>query len=268
MYPKLLHIYGPLEINSFNAAILLGIVVFFYAALRHPGLEKLISKTDFLNISIESALAGILGGRVLHLISAWQEYNSFFQMISIWNGGLSILGAIAGIALYALWSLKRRHLPIAALFDIAALYAPLIHGIARIGCFLAGCCYGCSTTMPWGITYTNPLVAAPLNVHMHPTQLYSSLLFFGIFIGMYLYAQRAARLGQKRPGELSLIYLMAMSIERWFVDFFRGDRIMLIGKNHFAFFSFHQWLALGVFISALIAFMVLRSSPRHRYESV
>lgn len=259
MYPKLLHIYGMVEINSFNAALMVGIGLFFFAALRHPGLGKYISTSDFINISVESAIAGILGGRLLHIISEWRSYTSLWQMLSIWNGGLSILGALAGVVCYSLWSLKQKGLPVFELYDVAALYAPLIHGVARIGCFLVGCCYGCPTSLPWAVTYTHPLVAAPLHVQIHPTQLYSSLLFFGIFILMrFVIAKRTTRAGQ-----LSMLYLMTMSFERWFVDFFRGDRIMLNSTS----FSFHQWIAMSIFLGALVIFLCLRSR-RVMHESL
>ncbi len=264
MYPKLLHLYGPLEINSFNASIIVGIAIFFYAALRHPGLEKWISKSDFFNISVESAIAGIVGGRVLHILSEWKDYTSFYQMISIWNGGLSLFGAFAGVFFYSLWALKRKQLPVLVLYDVAALYAPLIQGMGRIGCFLAGCCYGCPTSLSWGITYTHPLVVAPLNTQIHPTQLYSSLIFFGIFIVMRFFVFKHV----SRAGELSMMYVMAMSFERWFVDFFRGDRIMLPNQHPFSFFSFHQWNALFIFISACIVLVYLRSAHRRVHESV
>ena len=205
MYPKLLHIYGPLELNSYNAAILLGIGAFFYAAFRHPSLEKTVSKSDFFNICIESALAGVLGGRLLHVLSDWKSYVSFWEMISIWDGGLSILGTFFGVFMYSLWTLKRKGLPVLMIYDIAALYAPLIQAIGRIGCFLAGCCYGAATHVWWGVTYTHPAVVAPLNIQLHPTQLYSSFFFFGMFIVMRFFV--AKRVTQ--PGEIAMLYLMA-----------------------------------------------------------
>ena len=179
MYPKLFSIYGPVELNSYNAAILLGIGAFFYAAFRHPTLEKTVSKSEFFNICIESALAGVLGGRLLHVLSDWQSYVSLWEMISICWMEPSILGTFLGVFCYSLWTLKRKQLPVLIIYDVAALYAPLIQAIGRIGCFLTGCCYGCPTDVVWGITYINPSVLAPLNIQIHPTQLYSSLLFFG-----------------------------------------------------------------------------------------
>lgn len=257
MYPKLFPIYGPLEINSFNAAIMLGLALFFLAVRAHRDLEKYISKSDFFSISVESAIAGIIGGRLLHVISEWNEYTSFFEMISIWNGGLSVLGALAGVLGYSIWALKQKNIPILPVYDRAALYAPLLHGVARIGCFLAGCCYGSPTTHAWGVIYTHPLVIAPHNIQIHPTQLYSSLLFFGIFIVLWYISTK-----QTATGELCLLYLIAMSFERWFVDFFRGDRIMLTHPHPLSFFSFYQWVSLLIFTGALTALVYLRSSKQ------
>jgi prolipoprotein diacylglyceryltransferase len=75
----------------------------------------------------------------------------------------------------------KRELPMLPVYSLGAIYAPLIHGIARIGCFLIGCCHGCPTNAAWGITYTDPLSHAPLNIPLHPTQLYSSLFYFALF---------------------------------------------------------------------------------------
>lgn len=264
MYPKLIHIYGPLELNSYNVSIILGLALFFFATFRHRTLENFISKTDFFSLCIESAIAGIIGARLLHVVSDWQAYHSLFDMISLWDGGLSILGALAGVFLYSLWTLHRKKLPIFAVYDIGALYIPLAQAMGRIGCFLVGCCYGCQTSVVWGITYTHPQVLAPLNVSLHPTQLYSSLIFFGIFIVLYFFVAKRVT----RSGELSMAYLMAMSFERWFVDFFRGDRIMLSFPHPFSLFSFHQWVALLVFVCAGTVLLYLRSSGQRTHDAV
>lgn len=263
MYPKILALYGPLELNSYNAAILLGIVVFFVMALRDKNLQKHISKAEFFNVSIESAIAAIIGARLLHVLSQWKQYTSFLEMISIWNGGLSILGALLGIIGYSIWALRSKNIPVLPVYDIAALYAPLVQGIARIGCFLVGCCYGAPTALPWGVGYHNPLVLAPLNITLHPTQLYSSLIYLVIFILLY-----KMRNFFNRPGKLCLFYIMAMSFERWFVDFFRGDRILVPLPSPFCYFSFYQWIACGLFLSAFLMLWFIRSQASlQRYNA-
>ncbi|MBA3751342.1 prolipoprotein diacylglyceryl transferase [Candidatus Dependentiae bacterium] len=260
MYPKIVHLYGPFEINSFNLLIMIGIGIFLYKALKHPGLERYISQHDFINISVEAALAGIMGGRLLHVISDLKNYPTFYDVISMWNGGLSILGALTGILLYSIISLKAKGIEILAVSDIAALYAPLVHATARIGCFLAGCCYGAPTSLPWAIEYTHPLVVAPLHIKIHPTQLYSSLIYIGLFFILHSLSKQY----KPNTGVLLMSYLMGMSLERFFVDFFRGDRINVVHSS-FSFLSFHQWVALSIFCIALIGLVVIRTTyhPKH-----
>ncbi len=264
MYPKLLHIYGPIEINSFNAALLIGMATALYCALRHPGRDKIIQSNDLINISIETAIAGIVGGRLLHVLSQWSTYDSWAEMLSIWNGGLSILGTVILGVGYALWAIRQKNIPLAPLLDIATIYTPLIHAIGRIGCFLVGCCYGCQTTVPWGITYSHPLVVAPLHIAIHPTQLYSSFAYLCLFLFMRFYVSprlSTATFPSKwlPQGSALLIYLMGLSTERFFLDFFRGDKVTMEGAA-LSLLSFQQWIALALFSGAATAFYVMRSN--------
>ncbi len=252
MYPKLLKIYGPLELNGFNTAIIVGIIVFMYLANRHPVRAQYISSTAFFNLCIESALAAIVAGRVLHVLSSLSDYPTFYSMISIWDGGGSILGNLFGVIAFSSWRLWQLGVPFAPLADVAALYAPLIQAIGRIGCFLVGCCHGVPTDSFLGITYTDPQVLAPLHVSLHPSQLYSSALLFGLFIALYF----ATKQYRFQAGTVTLLYLMGMSLERFIVDFTRGDRIMLVSVPHL---SFYQLIAAGMFLGALTILVV-----RHR----
>lgn len=265
MYPKLLHIYGPFEINSFNLSIGLGLALFIYFANKDPLRKLYISKTDFVNLVIESALAGVIGGRLLHVITEWHTYSHVLEIFYLWNGGLSIIGTIASIAIYASIYLKKRSMPVLPILDLGAIYVPLIHAMARVGCFLAGCCFGTQTNMLWAITYSNPEVAAPLHTPLHPTQLYSSCIFFIIFMVM----QFLARKNSFNPGALTMIYLMLASIERIIVDFFRGDRIFYSGDSILGWLSVYQWLALLLFSAAAIGFITIgflnKKSDSHEY---
>ncbi len=77
--------------------------------------------------------------------------------------------------------LRRRGLPFLPVADAAALGIPLGLAFGRIGCALAGCCYGKPTALSWGIVFSDPACLAPLHVPLHPTQLYESLAGFAIF---------------------------------------------------------------------------------------
>lgn len=278
MYPHALHLYGPFMINGYNGAIIFGIIVFLFAALRNPARKSIIGSADFINLSAETGVAAIIGARLLHVLSDWHSYQSWMDVIAIWQGGLSILGGLIGALTYSSYFMYKKGLPILAIYSLAAMYPPLIHGIARIGCFLIGCCHGCPTEALWGVTYTNPLSHAPLNVKLHPAQLYSSLFYFALFFILRYYIAPRTKLfsssGNATKTDLKhrnltishypyseatlvIVYLMGMSLERFIVDFFRGDRIM---ETHGALsiLSFHQWTALTIFTGTLLVLIISR----------
>lgn len=255
MYPILLHIYGPFNINSFSIAIAIALFVALIFSRKKALKKNLISEHDFTNGFVESALIGIFGGRLLHILSEWKNYLSLLDMISIWNGGMSVLGSFIGVIAYASWYVRQRGIPILPLFDCVALYAPLAHSIARFGCFLAGCCYGIPTSLWWGVTYTNPEVVAPLHIQLHPTQLYSSLSLMAIFLILRKLEKRCVN-----PGELTMLYLILASIERLSIDFLRGDRVI---NSPFSFIftqwlSLDQWIAVGMFIMSLTGLFFIK----------
>ncbi|MBU1008004.1 prolipoprotein diacylglyceryl transferase [Candidatus Dependentiae bacterium] len=99
------------------------------------------------------------------------------------------------------------------------MYVPLLQSVARVGCFLAGCCYGAPTKQWWGVTFSSLHSLAPLHVPLHPTQLYSSLASLSIFFILYFVSKRIYRI----PGTLVLLYLILESCSRFTVDLWRGD---------------------------------------------
>ena len=105
-------------------------------------------------------------------------------------------GAI-GFALVYMWVQKIPALP---LFDTYAFALPLGHAIGRVGCFMAGCCYGKPTTLPWGVTFTSEaaerLVGTPLDIPLHPTQLYEAAVEFLNFLILIWLGRRQTFRGQ------------------------------------------------------------------------
>lgn len=239
MYPKILHIYGPFELSSYGLALGVGLAVFVSCVIRHPLRASFISKENLLNLATEAALVGIVGSRLLHVLSDLDNYKSIWDILAIWNGGLSILGGLIGALFYVIFYLKRNKIDALNFLDLVAIYAPLMNSIARIGCFLCGCCYGTATDLFWGVVYTHEDVVAPLNVRMHPTQLYSSLLSL---ISFFILSKLSRK--NLRPGSIVLLYLIFAAIERLVVDFFRGDRIMM------QYLSFHQWVSVAIILTA------------------
>ena len=104
------------------------------------------------------------------------------------------------------------------------MFAPGIalgHVVGRFGCFFAGCCWGKPTDVPWAITFTNPYAAAnvgtPLNVPLHPTQLYEAGAE-ALILGLLLATERR---GRNYPGRTFWLYMLLYAISRFIIEFYQ-----------------------------------------------
>jgi phosphatidylglycerol:prolipoprotein diacylglycerol transferase len=113
-------------------------------------------------------------------------------------------------------------MPLLAVLDVVAAPVALGHAIGRMGCFVAGCCYGKPTSLPWGVTFTSPvaerIAGTPLHVSLHPTQLYEA---GAEFLNLLLLIWLGSR--QRFTGQLIGAYFILYGIERGTIEFFRGD---------------------------------------------
>jgi phosphatidylglycerol---prolipoprotein diacylglyceryl transferase len=250
MYPKLFHIYGPFYINSYGTFIAIGLVLFIW--LSQYALEKknLVTSDQYSYLVSIGIITSIIGGRLLYIISAYDSFDSVWQWAEVWNGGLSILGSVIMTTVTTCYALSRMNIPLLPFADTVSIYIPLLQSISRIGCFFAGCCYGTPSTLPWAVTYVCHTIPAPLYISLHPTQLYSALLLFLIFVSLYMLSKQAFI----RPGILFSGYLMAIASERFIIDFFRGDQVItlwpLIGA-----FSLYQGISIFLFLGGFIIFL-------------
>ena len=126
------------------------------------------------------------------------------------------------------------------MLDIMAVVTCIVHGFGRIGCFMAGCCYGIPTTGFLGVTFTNPVCQAePLNTTLHPTQLYEATFIFCILILLSFLKTK-----KQFDGQLFLLYLILYAFGRAILETFRGDAARG--------FIIKDWLSHSQFISIII----------------
>lgn len=239
-------------INSYGVCAFFGIALSVYFWEKEVIAQKLIPEKLTDKIALQAILSGLIVSRAFHVISEFNNYTNFWEIINITAGGLSILGAIIGILLYAFIICIYYNLLLTKLTDIVALYAPISQSIGRIGCFLAGCCSGTPTTLFWAIN------------SYHPTQIYSAILLIFIFIILYHFRLIIT----KMPGRMTLLYLILSSTERLIIDFWRSDRIMI---NKINLFSFNQLIALVIIITASITLTFLTWKKRgsgYEYKSI
>jgi phosphatidylglycerol---prolipoprotein diacylglyceryl transferase len=93
---------------------------------------------------------------------------------------------------------------------------PLGHAIGRLGCLMAGCCYGRHTTMPWGLAMDG-------DPSRHPTQIYEAILNALIAFTVARVALPRTRDGRWKPGSAFLLYIALYAVARFVVEIYRGD---------------------------------------------
>jgi phosphatidylglycerol:prolipoprotein diacylglycerol transferase len=175
--------------------------------------------------------------------------SNWVEVFYPWEGGFSILGTIIAVVMFLPIYLWLNGVKILEFMDLVAIYAPLMQAISRIGCFLAGCCYGIETlsSNPIAVRYRNPECLAPIGVYLHPAQLYSAGASLIVFLLMrYFFSYRL-----KKAGQLTFTYLCLESIARFAADFWRAEwqaKFNLLGFiNRSAFISHWQIVCIALF---------------------
>jgi len=201
---------GPLRIGAYGVMMALAFLSGLWVSVRQ-GRRRGLPPEAFLDLMIWVLLGGLIGARALYIAldpaASWKEF------LFYWRQGLSWFGGLAG-GVGAGWLFARRaRLPFFTLADSCAPAVALGYGVARIGCFLNGCCYGSPTNLPWAVCF--PLDGG-FTPPSHPTQIYSALGSWAIF-GFLLFM--SGRL--KRPGQLFSLYLGLYGILRGLVEILR-----------------------------------------------
>ncbi len=253
MYPRILHIYGPLWIQSYGLMILLGVAVFLFLTYRHPVRKHFIAEDTYFNTIFLGLMAGIVGGRILYVLTEWQQFaDNWLEVFYPWTGGFAILGAILGLLIAVPLYLRMHNVAILPMLDLTAVYGPLTQAIGRFGCLLAGCCYGkpAFESSWWTTTFTHCDGYLPLDmigIPLYATQLYACIASLLIFLIMLCVMTRYC----KRPGQLAAIYLVLENSARFGVDFWRADQATMYEIPGFAGLVLSDMqllaIALGVF---------------------
>jgi phosphatidylglycerol---prolipoprotein diacylglyceryl transferase len=217
MYPILLQI-GPLTIFTYGFFLALA----FLGALWIAGREASrvgVPPSRIHDLGLLIILAALVGSRLLHVLLDLPRFLAQpLDIFKLWEGGLAYQGGLVLGLAATFWYIRRHHLPALTTMDILALGAPLGMAIGRLGCLMAGCCYGRPTDLPWAVTFTHPESLGPTGVPLHPTQLYESLLSLGIFVVIM-----GLRTRKRFDGQLMGTYFLLGGLARFGVEFFRAD---------------------------------------------
>lgn len=247
MHPVLWRI-GGITIYTYGVLVAVGVLVGLWVARRQAA-RLGVDADRVWNLGIYMVLMALVTAKLWLVVLYWQYYAEHPRELLAWStlqsGGVfygGLLGAIVVLVLYC-W---RQRLPLLRVGDAFAPGLALGHSIGRLGCFAAGCCWGKPTTLPWAVTFRNPLagqlVGTPLGVPLHPTQLYEAVAELFNFLLLLWLGRR-----QQFAGQLFGAYLFLYGVERGTIEFFRNDpdRTLLFG-GAFSLMQVISVLLIGV----------------------
>lgn len=238
MYPRLFEL-GPITVYTYGvllaAAYLLGLKLAMTRAAAR-GLDA----TRVLDLGIYIIISALVGAKLLLLIT---DFNTFTaeprELLTLARSGGVFYGGLILAVIVALWYIRRVGLPLWTTCDVFAPGVALGHVVGRFGCLFAGCCFGKPTTLPWGITFTDPFAASnvgtPLGIPLHPTQMYEA----GAELLILVFLLATERKGRYFPGRTFWLYMLLYAISRFIIEFYRGDERGAVGM-----FSTSQFISI------------------------
>ena len=252
MHPILFEI-GGFPIYTYGvllaAAYLLGLQ-FALKRARQRGLDP----NRVMDLGIWIIVSALAGAKLLLLIVEWDTYTaSFSQLLTLVRSGGVFYGGLIAAVTVALWYLWRHRMPVWQVTDVFAPGIALGHVIGRLGCLFAGCCFGKPTSVPWAITfhdkYAEQNVGTPLEVPLHPTQLYEA----GAELLILVLLLATERKGRPFPGRTFWGYMLLYGISRFIIEFYRGDSRGAVGM-----FSTSQFVSLLIIPLSIVMLVYLR----------
>ncbi|MDP9171454.1 MAG: prolipoprotein diacylglyceryl transferase [Acidobacteriota bacterium] len=251
MFPRLFHI-GSFSVPSYGVLVALAFLAALGLASKFAK-QRGLNSEKVLNLGVYCALIGMLGAKVL-MIALDPDYREhpmeIFSLATLQSAGIFFGGLIAALV-FAFYYMRAQGLPVLTTSDVFAPGLALGHGIGRLGCFAAGCCWGRPTHLPWAVTFNNPeaTTGVPLGIPLHPTQLYEAFAEGIICLILIACLHR-----KHRDGSVIGLYLMLYGAVRFGVEFLRThDSSNPLGGP----FSLEQWIALA--LVPLGAFLIFRA---------
>src|SRR6187549_2144911 len=214
MHPVLFD-FGGLTIYSYGvllaAAYLLGLQ-FALIRARKRGLDS----QRVMDLGIWIIISALVGAKLLLLIVDFKTFSSNpRELLNLLRSGGVFYGGLIAAVVVALFYLRRHKLPLWTTTDVFAPGIALGHVIGRLGCLMAGCCYGRPTSVPWAVTFTDPFaqsnVGTPLGVPLHPTQVYEA----GAELLILVFLLVTERKGRTYPGRTFWAYMLLYAISRF-----------------------------------------------------
>lgn len=217
---QILFYIGDFPVRSFGVmlslGILAGLLTSYYVAKAQGRFQE-----EVIDLAFYAILAGLLGARLWEVIFSWDYYGSHLLEIPvIWNGGISVQGAVVGGLLAVIWYCRKQKIGLWPMLDTLAPGVLVGQAIGRLGCFLNGCCFGVphqlGVVYPAGTDAYHTFGAVPL----FPAVLLEAawdVLILVLLLAVY----------KRKPfdGFIALGYFILYSMGRFVLEFWRADSL-------------------------------------------
>ncbi len=233
---------GGVFIPTYNLALAIGILAgatqLFFAARRKRVILKFIADNFFIFFFIT-----LFSARVTEILL--HNY-SLLDLPFFWaeNGGFNFFGGVIGFLVTLVILSRKYNENFFTWLDLLLLTAMPTLFFHHVGTFLSGSAYGIQTSLPWGVTFTNPEAVGYSTLPIHPTQIYAALITLGLFVFASIVFKNTTK-----TGKAGIFILLTLSITYFFLDFLRGD-----SEPTFGFLRASQYftLALSILAAALV----------------
>lgn len=246
---------GNITIHGYGLMIGIGFIAAYLTAEYRAKKRRMNSDIVF-SLFVSSVVFGLLGAKVFYWLTIMDEILENPKVIADTMDGFVVYGGIIGGILAGYIVCRSKKVNFWEYFDLVAPSIALAQGFGRIGCLLAGCCYGRETACPLSITFQNSDFA-PNGIALIPTQIYSSILDFLNFIALCLIARYA-----KRERTVAGCYLVFYSIGRFILEFFRGD----LARGSIGALSTSQFISIFILAAGILMIAVKKKNRVIEYK--
>lgn len=238
MYNDIFTVFG-LTVHGYGLMIGIGTAIaMFWSQSRAK--KKGLSDDLALSGILWALLFGWSCAKLLYIITIW---DSFLRdpLGALGGEGFVVYGGIVGGVLGVWLCCKKNRVSFPAYADVLIPTVAQAQGFGRLGCFLAGCCYGKACNSPLSVVFPAGSFA-PAGVPLLPTQLFSAAADFLLAFILVRIDRRSTKDGLLMP-----VYLMLYSVGRFLIEFLRDDPRGSVGA-----LSTSQFIAVPMFLLALL----------------
>ncbi len=258
MHPVLFEL-GSITVYSYGFMIALGVIAAVTYLVKQGKKDVGLTFDQANSLFLIIFIAAFVGGKFFLLLEDPSRYLG--NPGKLFTGrGFVFYGSFLFAVPSMLWFFRKHKLNTFKMLDVMAVVTCIVHIFGRVGCFLAGCCYGLPTDGVLSVTFTDEACQArPLHTPLYPTQLMEAGYIFVVMLVLLVVRHKF----QRFYGQLFLLYLMLYAIGRSILELFRGDAAR--GFVIEGYVSHSQFIALLVIVAT--AYVYVRWSKKNAVKN-